>query len=58
MSYIKAHLPERYQLKEQIESDRDKWIKYYAKYGAFVGSSEAVDYLTEEIEKYYDSKKS
>jgi hypothetical protein len=32
------------------------WIKYYAKYGAFIGSSEAVDYLTKEIEKYYDSK--
>ena len=34
MSYIKVHIPERYQLKKQLESDRDKWIKYYAKYGA------------------------
>jgi len=58
MSYIKVHVPERYQLKKQLESDRDVWIKYYAKYGALIGSSEAVDYLTEEIEKYYDSKKS
>ena len=58
MSYIKVHVPERYQLKNQIESDRDKGIKYYSKYGELIGSSEAVDYLTEEIEKYYDSKKS
>ena len=58
MTYIRVHLPEITQLKERIESDRDKWIKYYAKYGALIGSSEAVDYLTEEIEKYYDSKKS
>ena len=58
MSYVKIHVPEIYELKERFESDRDKWIKYYAKYGALIGSSEAVDYLTEEIEKYYDSKKS
>lgn len=58
MSYIKVHLPERYELKQRIQSDKDKWIPFYAKHGAYVGSTESVDYLTEEIEKYYDSKKS
>ena len=58
MTYIKVSLPELYELKERIESDRDKWIRFYAKHGAFIGSSDSVDYLTNEIEKYYDSKKS
>jgi hypothetical protein len=56
MTYIKVSLPELYELKERIESDRDKWIRFYAKHGAFIGSSDSVDYLTNEIEKYYDSK--
>ena len=58
MSYIKVSLPELYELKERIESDKDKWIRFYSKHGAFIGSSDSVDYLTNEIEKYYDSKKS
>lgn len=58
MSYVKIYVPEIYQLKEQFDSDIDKWIQYYSKYGAFVGSSESVDYLTNEIEKYYENKKS
>tara|TARA_B110000196_G_C20714493_1_gene461235 strand:- start:419 stop:595 length:177 start_codon:yes stop_codon:yes gene_type:complete len=57
MSYIKVTLPERYELKERIESDKDKWIPFYAKYGAVMGSSDSVEYLTKEIEKYYDNKK-
>lgn len=58
MSYVKIYIPEIYQLKEQFDSDKDKWIQYYSKYEAFVGSSESVDYLTNEIEKYYENKKS
>jgi len=58
MTYIKVSLPELYELKQRIESDRDKWIRFYAKHGAFIGSSDSVEYLTNEIEKYYDSKKS
>lgn len=58
MSYVKIYVPEIYQLKEQFDSDKDKWIQYYSKYEAFVGSSESVDYLTNEIEKYYENKKS
>jgi hypothetical protein len=57
MSYIKVSLPELYELKQRIESDKDKWIRFYGKHGAFIGSSESVDYLTNEIEKYYDNKK-
>jgi len=58
MTYIKVSLPELYELTERIESDRDKWIRFYAKHGAFIGSSDSVDYLTNEIEKYYENKKS
>ena len=58
MTYIRVHLPEITQLKERIEHNKNKWIPFYAKHGAYVGSSDSIDYLTEEIEKYYDSKKS
>ncbi len=58
MSYIKVQLPERYELKQRIQSDKDKWIPFYARHGAYIGSAESVDYLTKEIQKYYDSKKS
>ena len=56
MSYIKVQLPERYELKQRIKSDKDKWIPFYAKHGAYVCSAESIDYLTNEIKKYYDSK--
>ena len=56
MSYIKVKLPERYQLKERIETNKDMWIPFYAKHGAYIGSAESIDYLTNEIKKYYDSK--
>ena len=56
MSYIKVYLPELPQLKERIESDRDKWIRFYAKHGAILGSEDSMNYLTKEIENYYDSK--
>ena len=58
MSYVKVYLPELNELKERIESNYDKWIKFYAKHGAFIGSSESVEYLTKEIEKYYENTKS
>jgi hypothetical protein len=58
MTYIRVHLPEITQLKERIELNKNMWIPFYAKHGAYVGSSDSIDYLTEEIEKYYDSKKS
>ena len=58
MSYVKVYLPELNELKERIDSDNDKWIKFYAKHDAFIGSSESVEYLTKEIEKYYENTKS
>ena len=58
MSYVKVYLPELDELKDRLESGNDKWIKFYAKHDAFIGSSESVDYLTKEIEKYYENKKS
>ena len=57
MSYVKIYVPEIYQLKEQFDSDKDKWIQYYSKYEAFVGSSDSVDYLTQKIEEYYENTK-
>lgn len=56
MSYVKVTLPELYELKNRIESDKDKWIKYYSKYGAMIGSADSMNYLTKEIENYYDNK--
>ena len=58
MSYIKIYLPELNELKQRIESNDDKWIKFYAKHEGFIGSEESIKYLTEKIEQYYDSKKS
>ena len=57
MSYVKIHIPEIYQLKEQLESDKDKWIQYYSKYEALIGSSDSVYYLTQIIKEYYENTK-
>lgn len=56
MSYIYTHLPELKDLKQNIETNPDV-LRYYSKYEGFVGSSESIEYLTQEIKKYYDSKK-
>ena len=56
MSYIYTHLPELKDLKQNIETNPDV-LRYYSKYEGFVGSPESIEYLTQEIEKYYDSKK-
>ena len=58
MSYVKVYLPELNELKERVESNYHKWIKFYAKHEGFVGSSDSVEYLTNEIEKYYENTKS
>jgi hypothetical protein len=58
MSYVKVYLPELHELRDRIESNKDKWIKFYAKQGAFIGSSESVDYLNKKLKEYYESKKS
>ena len=56
MSYIYTHLPELKDFKQNIETNPDV-LRYYSKYEGFVGSSESIEYLTQEIKKYYDSKK-
>ena len=58
MSYVKVYLPELDELKERINSNNDKWIKFYAKHDTFIGSSESVDYLNKKLEEYYENKKS
>jgi hypothetical protein len=57
MSYTHTHLPKLEDLKKNIKSDPDL-LRYYSKYGGFIGSSSAIEYLYKQIREYYDSKKS
>ena len=51
MSYTHLHLPEIDILKEILTETPDR-IKYYMKYGAFIGSNESMNYLTKKIDEY------
>ena len=51
MSYTHLHLPEIDVLKKILTETPDR-IKYYMKYGALMGSSESMDYLTKKIDEY------
>jgi|MDTG01.3.fsa_nt_gb hypothetical protein len=51
MSYTHIHLPEIDELK-RILSLRPKQIEYYLKYGAWMGSCESMDYLTQKADEY------
>lgn len=55
MSYVYTYLPELEELKKIIEKDPNR-LKYYSKYGAFMGPTESVEYLNKKIEEYYESK--
>jgi hypothetical protein len=55
MSYVKTFLPELSELKDRIQTNPDI-LRYYSKYEGVIGSSESIDYLTQQIEKYYDNK--
>jgi|TARA_B110000977_G_scaffold185661_1_gene250729 hypothetical protein len=57
MSYTHTHLPKLEDLKKNVESNSDL-LRYYSKYGGFIGSSSAIEYLDKQIKEYYDSKKS
>ena len=57
MSYIVKRLPEIENIKNELEQNPSN-IRYYAKYGGYVGSTESMDYLNKKLEEYYDSKKS
>ena len=48
MSYILKHLPELQVLKKQIK-DNPEVIKYYSKYGAFIGSENSIKWITKKI---------
>jgi len=57
MTYITAHLPKLEDLKKQLEEDPDK-LRIYAKYMGYEGSSESIDYLSEKLKEYSETKKS
>ena len=57
MSYTHIHLPELGVLEKLISEDSNQ-IKYYAKYGAYMGPSESVNYINQKINEYYENKNS
>jgi hypothetical protein len=57
MSYTHTHLPELDILK-QLLSENPNQIKYYAKYGGLIGSTESVNYLNQQINEYRINSKS
>lgn len=50
MSYTHIHLPDIDTLKSILNNNPEK-INYYKKYGAFMGSSESVEYLSQILTK-------
>jgi hypothetical protein len=56
MTYITAHLPTLEELKKQLEENPDR-IKTYMKYEGYQGPEGSIDYLTNKIEEYINSKK-
>lgn len=54
MSHVVCYLANKKDLQNLLEQYPEK-IKYYIKYGAFVGDSDAVDYINEQIKSYNDS---
>ena len=57
MSYTHTHLPELDILKKILKLNPNQ-IKYYAKYGGLIGSTESVNYLTKKINDYNTTTKS
>lgn len=55
MSYTHVHLPELNDLKELLLKNPET-IKYYAKYGALIGSNESVEYINKKIDEFYKNK--
>ena len=51
MSYTHLHLPEIDVLKRILTETPEK-INYYIKYGALIGSTESMNYLTKKIDEY------
>lgn len=57
MSYTHIHLPDLHELEQIIENDPTQ-IQYYEKYGAFIGTSESVNYINQKINEYHKNKNS
>jgi O-antigen/teichoic acid export membrane protein len=57
MSYTHIHLPELNILKKSLSENLNQ-IKYYAKYGAYMGPTESVTYLNQKINEYLINSKS
>jgi hypothetical protein len=57
MSYTHIHLPELNILKRLL-SDNLNQLKYYAKYDAYMGPPESVNYLNQQINEYRNNSKS
>ena len=57
MSYTHIHLPELNILKKTLSEDSTQ-IKYYAKYGTYMGPTESVNYLNQKINEYLVNSKS
>jgi hypothetical protein len=51
MSYTHIHLPKINVLKQMLSETPEK-INYYMKYGALLGSTESINYLTKKIDEY------
>jgi hypothetical protein len=56
MTYITVYLPALEELKKQLETNPDR-IKTYMKYEGYQGPEGSIDYLTNKIEEYINSKK-
>ena len=54
MSHVVCYLANKKDLKNLLEQYPEK-ITYYSKYGAFVGDSDAVEYITEQLKIYNKS---
>lgn len=57
MSYTHIHLPNLNELERIIDNDPTK-IRYYSKYGAFIGTDESVNYINQKINEYHENKNS
>jgi hypothetical protein len=57
MTYITVYLPTLEELKKRLEENPDS-IRVYMKYMGFEGPEGSIDYLTNKIEEYINSKKS
>jgi hypothetical protein len=57
MTYIVKQLPTLEELKKELDTTPDN-IKIYMKYEGYQGPEGSIDYLTNKIKEYINSKKS